>query len=657
MALTLGFDVETTKLPFAFPWQKESTLVSVGLANEKGWKKTWTFNHEEDQFFAVEIFIDGTKTLHRYFAQREMIDDIQQHINVAHRLVGHNLKFDLNWLNYLGVDYSRCRLWCTMVTEYLLRGQRLGQLTLHDLSKQYLSIDKIDLVQTMWVAGYETTEIPLRILLPYLEQDCINALAIYQKQVPKIRVENMTTLTALMNESTRCLSAIECNGMMVDLDEAKKHVKDLTLKLATLDAELKLLFNFDINLSSKDELSAGLYGGVVKREKEEWYYYHYKRDPETKYDYRMVAEDVPIKGLGFKVTSNMRTKKKGVYQTNKNTIKHLKATNKTQRKVKKSLVERSKVAKALETLQGKDKDKGIINKIQADGLVHPQYNQAIAKTGRLSSKDPNGQNLPREGTSPVKLSIVARNDYILEVDLSQIEWRVAAWLSQDPVILREIKDGVDPHTDNAIKIFGADPNGNPKKFKQLRTIAKIVTFRLLYGGTYLGFYFDQAMPNFSKKKWKQIVDAFWEKYRGLAEWQANNRRTVWKQKGILQNPTGRKFIFRKDPAKGYKNQQIANFPVQSLATADIMILAMVLIYRKYVEVGFKSLVVGQVHDALVFDCLEEELPAIVKMSIGIFDKLPEYLEKYFGFEFNVPLTGDAEIGKSWGSLEEYKLAT
>jgi DNA polymerase I-like protein with 3'-5' exonuclease and polymerase domains len=141
---TLALDVETTKAPYLHPWQDESELVIVGLADETGWRKTWVFNHDEK----VE-----TQT------QREMIDEIQHIIMTANRIVAHNLKFDINWMNEIGISYGHAKLWCTQVTEYLLNSQRIGDLSLADLSKKYLNIHKIDRVKTMWDAGYETTEI------------------------------------------------------------------------------------------------------------------------------------------------------------------------------------------------------------------------------------------------------------------------------------------------------------------------------------------------------------------------------------------------------------------------------------------------------------------------------------------------------------------
>jgi DNA polymerase I-like protein with 3'-5' exonuclease and polymerase domains len=87
-----------------------------------------------------------------------------------------------------------------------------------------------------------------------------------------------------------------------------------------------------------------------------------------------------------------------------------------------------------------------------------------------------------------------------------------------------------------------------------------------------------------------------------------------------------------------------------------MVLAMIVIYRKYKAMGFKSLVVGQVHDALIFDCKKEEIKKLAEMCIEVFDDLPNLIEQTFGFDFNVPLTGDAEYGNSWGELNELKLA-
>jgi DNA polymerase I-like protein with 3'-5' exonuclease and polymerase domains len=260
----------------------------------------------------------------------------------------------------------------------------------------------------------------------------------------------------------------------------------------------------------------------------------------------------------------------------------------------------------------------------------------------------------------VKQSFIARFDYILECDVSKAEWVGVAVLCRDKVMMAEIHAGVDPHTDNAKNFFGAkfDSNGDPltKKDSELRTIAKIMTFRLIYGGSAYSFYIDQKMPNYSKKKWAEIVEAFYNKYSGLKAWQANNVRLVYRNNGVLRNPTGRMFKFYKGP-KGYRPQQVKNFPVQAFATADVMPLAMTIIYKKFRKAGFKSLFIGQVHDSLLFDTYKEELEAIALLCRDVFRNLPKYVMQLWPeINFDLPMDGDAEYGESWGNLKKLKLA-
>lgn len=637
---TVSVDVETSREPTLHPWQKGAFLVAVGLAWMDGTTRTWVFNHDEMEFDPF----DTAKT------QRQMIREIQKEVSAADRVVGHNLKFDLNWLKSIGVDFTHARLYCTQQAEYLLRGQQAGGLKLAALSKKYLKVEKMDRVKVFWDAGSETSEIPLRILLPYLEQDCINTLAIFKKQAPLIVKAGMSQLVKLQCETTRILSVIECTGMRFDVERAQRAAADMQKQLTDIDWQLTDSFGFEYNLNSNDELSVALFGGVIKRLGTEWVTRELKF--ETKYYERKCEVRTKMDGIGFKPPQGSELAKEGYYSTDKATLAMLRPTNKKQRLVKQLLEERSKLTKALSTLIGKNPndDKGLINKVQPDGCIHSQYNQTVTKTGRLSSKDPNGQNLPREGTSPVKESIIPRYDYIVGADLSQIEWRVAAFLSQDPVMLDEIYKGFDPHRDNAIKIFRAVPD--EYDFSAVRTTAKIVSFRLLYGGSAFGFYADPKMPNYSKQKWEDIVDRFYEKYAGLKQWQEENISQVYKSGGILKNPTGREFAF-KIIGGGYDVRQIKNYPVQSLATADIMPLAMSIIYKQYQALELKSLIIAQVHDSLIFDVPKDELKIVAKLCTSVFERLPHYIKALWGFEFNVPLGGEIEYGPNYGHLEKY----
>lgn len=641
--ITLGIDFETSSKPIMHPWQKRAFAVMFGIAREDGTTKTWVFNHDDVQD------ID----------QRKNIDEIQKEINTAGRIVGHNIKFDLNWLRKLGITFDHCKVYCTQVAEYILRNQRIGNLSLEDLSDKYLETPKLDKIKMYWESGYETSEIPMHVLRPYLEQDCINALGIFKAQAALLRGRSLMSKTvALQCEASRVLSEIECNGFKFDKNIAEKAHKELVQELAELDADLLLAFDFDCNLNSNDELSAALFGGIIKRQGKEYYprklkaYLTAKDMCPLEYKSRNCTIETKIKGAGFKPAEDSELKKEGYYSTDKGAIKHLVAKNKKQKQIKKLLMERSGKKKAIESLAGRNpaEKKGLLNKIQSDGRIHSKYNQTVAKTGRLSSSDPNGQNLPRKGTSPLKESIIPEFDFLLSADLSQIEWRCGAFQSQDKVMCEEIRSGFDPHTDNAIKLFKVKETDS--NFDEIRTIAKIVSFRLLYGGSAYGFYMDAKMPSYSLKFWEEVVEAFYDKYEGLAQWQKDNFSKVYQNKGLLPSITGRIYEFHMGKS-GYRRPQVCNFPVQGFATADIMPLAMCIIAKQMKKHNFKSKMILQVHDEIVFDVIASEAKALARLCIDVFEALPKYIENYWGFKFNLPLTGDIDVGLNYCNMEPF----
>lgn len=648
-------DVETSKLPYSFPWQPQAFLVAVGIIDEFGHEKTWVFNHNE---------VESVN-------QRQLIGEIQDEINRANLIVGQNLKFDLNWLRKLGIDFSNCKLHCTMISEYILQGQAKISYHLDALCDRYQIPPKLDRVALYWEGGYETTEIPLDTLLPYLLQDCKSTLAVYHKQLPLIERKGVGKILNLHNYFQRILSHIEMNGMRADREKCLQFIAQYKVKLQEIDDEILEILGWDCNLNSNDELSVALFGGVVKRVEPEPYLTTRKvkyREPylfiykdgrtATKYKTRMLDEiiskvknvnkEIPIEGLGFTPPDGSSLKKEGYYSTAKDTLTQLRGRKKNQKRLVELLLDRSEKQKALSTFIGKgeSEDKGLINQIQPDGIIHPQYNQAVTITGRLSSRSPNGQNMPRKGTSHVKQIFVPRFDFILNADLSQLEWRVAAFLSQDPVMIQEIIEGVDTHTDNATRIFGDE---------SYRQTAKVFTFRMLYGGTAYSFYADHEMPNFSLKKWDEIVATFYKKYDGLRRWQEKNIQKVY-ENGYLVNPSGRILTFtkeyiKKERGEGYRVQKIKNYPVQSFATADIMPLAMAHIYLRLKKHNLKSVMIGQVHDSIVFDAVKSEARLISETCMDVFNSLPQLIKQAWGCKFNVPLTGEIEYSSvSYGDM-------
>ena len=241
---------------------------------------------------------------------------------------------------------------------------------------------------------------------------------------------------------------------------------------------------------------------------------------------------------------------------------------------------------------------------------------------------------------------------LLDCDLSSLEWRVGSELSRDPVMIQEILDGVDMHTNNAINLFG------DAKYRQE---AKVVSFRALYGGSAFAFHMDYRMPNLGLKRRETIMEEFYDKYKRLGQWQNANYREVC-NKGLLKSFTGREYVFQKyqdkDGAWGYSKPQVCNYPVQGCATADIMPLCMLVIFRRlrdreYFTQGVK--LINQVHDSLILDMPEKLIEEVAQICINVFREIPKLVYNYWGYEWVTPMNGECKFGTNWSEMEKLKL--
>jgi len=692
-------DLETSMKPILHPWMKGSFLSTIGLRmylQDGGtYYKEWVWYHSERPDITQEDRLAVT------FEIQAEIDKLgPQGI-----LAGHNIKFDMNWVKTINVDLSKVRLWDTQVAEYMLSGQdkaTYGPGPAQNLSntceRHGLPI-KTDVVKTYWDAGVNTDKVPLRILLPYQKNDVDITADLFKSQWKQASVKKqLMKLIRVRQDVLHSVTDIELNGMPFDRALAEHYVATFTEDLEVTNAELLTYFGRDdINLNSGNELSASLYGGLVKRERfkpnvytknityKEPYQFTYKSGKKkgmtiTKTRNRTLLEltckkvreeyEVKLPGIGFVPPDKSECVRDGAptgfFQTNKDVLKNLRCNNnggstvRLKRRVIELLLHRSKIAKFTETFVGVKEGTGLFYKSDAnsDLWLHPNYNQTVAATGRFTSSGPNGQNFPRSKededgfTNPLKKCFMASrpDGLILVIDLSQLEWRVAAWLSQDPVAMREIRDGVDIHLDNAIQFFG------DAKYRQ---DAKIMTFRLLYGGSAYAFYMDPKMPDFSLKRWNEIVEEYNRKYHVLYQWQQMNITRVSRDRGFLYSPLGRMYKIPKVPHKKhagvfvYSETCIKNYPVQGTATGDIVPLAMHVMWKRmqmspseYVSTNW----MGQVHDSIIFDTMPHEVERVAKLGIETFEDLPEIINDYFGVNFNLPLTGEAEWGPYYGTV-------
>lgn len=238
---------------------------------------------------------------------------------------------------------------------------------------------------------------------------------------------------------------------------------------------------------------------------------------------------------------------------------------------------------------------------------------------------------------------------ILEGDISQAEWRSAAFLSQDPVMLEEIAAGVDQHDYTLEHFF---------KHKGTRTNAKVFNFGMIYGRSEYGYMRDSSMPQFTKQRWQDIIREFFEKYNGLYRWQQGNIKLVYQQGGYLVNPTGRILRFplveKRDGSKGYHEPHIKNYPVQSFATGDLVPLVAYQIWRQVKFERLRAKQIQIIHDSFPYDVHPDHVLRLAEIIHYYVKRIPKTVKEFFGFEMNIPMDSEIKVGPTWGEMKVYE---
>ena len=242
----LAIDVETSPIPKHQPWSKGSYLSLLCMANES---EVWSFTITHDD--------------------EEPEDRIQEKVlsilNDHDRIIGHYLKFDYNWLRWLlnSTEVLDSKLlYCTAEAEYEICGQDYKmKYNLADTSERYGLVRKMDKIKPFWDSGYETKDIPMRILKPYCEQDTINSLALFQRQVPKLKKLGLEPQLTVQMEKIRVLADMEWDGLKFDTNLAKELAEERRTELEEIDFEIRDKSGRDVNTASGDDISLLLYGG------------------------------------------------------------------------------------------------------------------------------------------------------------------------------------------------------------------------------------------------------------------------------------------------------------------------------------------------------------------------------------------------------------
>lgn len=388
------FDCETTILNDGSPFTPKNKLMLLGLKDKNG-------------YTSYDIEYSGKP-------YGNAIKEIKQRLEAADLVVGFNLKFDIHWIKRYAPDLLLRSVFDCQLAEFLLSCQREVFPSLNDTSNRYGLGSKHDVVKLeYWDHGIDTSNIPLDVLAPYLEQDVRLTEKVFEVQ-SKLLTGLQRKLFWLQCQDLLILQEMEQNGLLFDKMQAQELGRQAQQQLVEIDSKLRELAKSDhINFNSDDHLSCLLYGGSVPCKYREVYYRELKSGEVVKKErWAIRYEDFPRLTAPLARTEGTKTAKfddeqlsrlnqeraeKGLERVERRfsvaepVLKRLKPKKKAKRIIE-LILERAKIAKLDSTYYT-----GLVNKMDEngweDGYIHGQFNQVVARTGRLSSSKPNLQNI------------------------------------------------------------------------------------------------------------------------------------------------------------------------------------------------------------------------------------------------------------------------
>lgn len=294
---------------------------------------------------------------------------------------------------------------------------------------------------------------------------------------------------------------------------------------------------------------------------------------------------------------------------------------------------------------------GIERWTRGNHILHANFNQCVARTGRLSSTDPNFQNQPKGRKFPIRRVVISRwadqGGVILEADFSGLEFVVAGELSRDSQIIEDILNFKDVHGQTAAIVtqqVGLPIDWKDAEHRAIRDENKPYTFAPLYGGQ------GMMEPDHIRAYFKE----FWNIYPEHEEWQFKMMDEVIKN-GYIVTPSGREYMFpgtRRIKGRRTTNAtNIVNYPVQGFATGDLVPLGCIRAFRAFRERNLRSLLVLTVHDSIVVDVYPGELEQVQEALRWAMTEMPQEIKERWGYEMILPLRIEVSAGINWGQLE------
>ena len=508
--------------------------------------------------------------------------------------IGQNLKYDISMLAEYGISVKG-KLFDTMLAHYLLEPeQRHNMDYLAEVYLNYLTIPIEDLIgkgrmqKTM-------REVPVELVKEYAAEDADITLQLYEKLLPLLKENGVEKLFyEIEMPLVPVLSRMEANGVRIDTENLQQISEAFGVEIHKIEEEIYKAAGMPFNIASPKQL------GEVLFEK-------------------------------LRIDEKAKKTKTGQYATGEDVLQKLSHKH----PIIQMILDYRSFTKLKSTYL--DALPALVN--PKDGLIHTSYNQAVTATGRLSSNNPNLQNIPvrTEKGREIRRAFVPRSpEYtLLAADYSQIELRIIAHLSQDPAMVADFNLGHDIHAATAAKVFHMPMD---QVTKEQRSRAKAVNFGIIYGMSAFGL---AERMELSRSEAADIIKKYFEEYAGIKEYM-NRSIALARERGYAETILGRRRYLRdingaNSVVRGFAERNAINAPIQG-SSADMIKIAMIGIHQELERLKMQSKMILQVHDELVFDAHLDELDTLKSI---VNDKMVNALP------LSVPVIVEMNTGANW----------
>lgn len=509
--------------------------------------------------------------------------------------VGQNIKFDILALRKYGVQVKG-PLFDTMLAHYLLNPElRHGMDYLAETYLKYKTVPIEDLIGPKGKKQASMRTVPIEQIKEYAAEDADVTLRLKHYFAPLLKQEGLESLFFEMEMPLiYVLAEMEATGVKLDTNALKQSSEVLSQQLTALEESIYDLAGQSFNINSTKQVGEILFDKL-------------------------------------KLDEKAKKTKTGGYSTSEEVLEKIRGKH----PIVDKLLEYRGIKKLLSTYI--DALPALIH--PETGKIHTSFNQAVTATGRLSSTNPNLQNIPvrDELGREIRKAFIADDDdcIFFSADYSQIELRLMAHLSNDPHMVEAFCSGADIHAATAAKIYGIPVE---EVTSDMRRKAKTANFGIIYGISVFGLAERLSIP---RAESKELIDGYFQTYPRIKEYMEESIR-VAKEKGYVETLFKRKRFLpdinsHNAIVRGYAERNAINAPIQGSA-ADIIKLAMIRIHQRFEAEHLKSRMILQVHDELNFNVRKEEFDRVKEIVLDCMEHV---------LQLRVPLIADCGEGKNW----------